>query len=78
MRSTGSPRFAPSGEITRWYGSVEDIHDRKLQEEESLREIQKHTQEDREAVEKGILVAQILQDSISELDSPEEVDDPIP
>jgi PAS domain S-box-containing protein len=77
MRSTGSPRFATSGEITRWYGSVEDIHDRKLQEEESLREIQKHTQEDREAVEKGILVAQTLQDSISELDSPEEVDDPI-
>ena len=31
MRSRGSPRFAPSGEITRWYGSVEDIHDEKQQ-----------------------------------------------
>jgi hypothetical protein len=32
MRSTGSPRYQPSGEISRWYGSVEDIHDRKLME----------------------------------------------
>ncbi len=29
MRSTGEPHYGPSGEITRWYGSVEDIHDRK-------------------------------------------------
>ena len=33
MRSRGSPRFAPSGEITRWYGSVEDIHDHKGKEQ---------------------------------------------
>jgi len=32
MRSTGSPRYKPSGDISRWYGSVEDIHDRKLME----------------------------------------------
>jgi PAS domain S-box-containing protein len=32
MRSTGSPRYASSGEISRWYGSVEDIHDRKQME----------------------------------------------
>jgi hypothetical protein len=32
MRSTGSPRYTSSGEISRWYGSVEDIHDRKLLE----------------------------------------------
>jgi PAS domain S-box-containing protein len=32
MRSTGSPRYNPTGEISRWYGSVEDIHDRKLLE----------------------------------------------
>ncbi len=32
MRSRGSPRFAASGEITRWYGSVEDIQDRKMQQ----------------------------------------------
>jgi PAS domain S-box-containing protein len=36
MRSRGSPRFAPSGEITRWYGSVEDIHDDKPQWQDSL------------------------------------------
>jgi PAS domain S-box-containing protein len=29
MRSRGSPRFGPNGEITRWYGSVEDIHEDK-------------------------------------------------
>jgi PAS domain S-box-containing protein len=29
MRSQGSPRFHPAGEIIRWYGSVEDIDERK-------------------------------------------------
>jgi len=29
MRSRGSPRFGPSGEIVSWYGSVEDIDERK-------------------------------------------------
>jgi PAS domain S-box-containing protein len=29
MRSRGSPRFGPSGDILRWYGSVEDINDQK-------------------------------------------------
>ena len=33
MRSRGSPRHGPSGEILRWYGSVEDIDDRKRLEE---------------------------------------------
>jgi PAS domain S-box-containing protein len=33
MRSRGSPRLGPSGEILRWYGSVEDIDDRKRLEE---------------------------------------------
>jgi PAS domain S-box-containing protein len=33
MRSRGSPRLGPSGEITRWYGSVEDIDERKQLEE---------------------------------------------
>jgi PAS domain S-box-containing protein len=32
VRSRGTPRFAPNGEISRWYGSVEDIHDLKLQQ----------------------------------------------
>jgi PAS domain S-box-containing protein len=36
MRSRGSPRVGPSGQIVRWYGSVEDVHDRK-QLEEALR-----------------------------------------
>jgi PAS domain S-box-containing protein len=29
MRSRGSPRIGSSGDILRWYGSVEDIDDRK-------------------------------------------------
>ena len=29
MRSRGSPRFGPSGDILRWYGSVEDVNDQK-------------------------------------------------
>jgi len=29
LHSRGNPRFKPSGEIIRWYGSVEDIDDRK-------------------------------------------------
>ena len=36
MRSRGSPRVGLSGQIVRWYGSVEDVHDRK-QLEEALR-----------------------------------------
>jgi PAS domain S-box-containing protein len=32
VRSRGSPRFGPSGEIVRWYGSVEDIDARKQAE----------------------------------------------
>ena len=33
MRSRGSPLKSPSGDILRWYGSVEDIDDRKRLEE---------------------------------------------
>jgi PAS domain S-box-containing protein len=29
MRSRGLPRFGRDGEITRWYGSVEDVHDKR-------------------------------------------------
>jgi len=36
MRSRGSPRVGPSGQIVRWYGSLEDIDDRK-QLQEALR-----------------------------------------
>jgi PAS domain S-box-containing protein len=41
MRSRGLPRFGPSGEITRWYGSVEDIHERKLAENERVRQAER-------------------------------------
>jgi PAS domain S-box-containing protein len=68
MRSRGSPRFAASGEITRWYGSVEDIHDRKLQEQESLRESDRQTSEDHQTLARGILVTESLQNSIAESD----------
>jgi len=34
LRSRGSPRVGPSGQIVRWYGSLEDIDDRKLLQEE--------------------------------------------
>jgi PAS domain S-box-containing protein len=37
MRSRGTPRFGAQGEITRWYGSVEDIQEQKSAETE-LRE----------------------------------------
>jgi PAS domain S-box-containing protein len=37
MRSRGSPRYGPAGEILRWYGSVEDI-DVRRQMEEALRQ----------------------------------------
>jgi PAS domain S-box-containing protein len=40
MRARGSPRCGPSGEILRWYGSLEDIHERK-QLEEALRKYRK-------------------------------------
>jgi PAS domain S-box-containing protein len=37
MRSRGSPRIGPAGQIVRWYGSLEDIDDRKLLQEELLK-----------------------------------------
>ncbi len=36
MRSRGSPRFGQAGEILRWYGSVEDIDERKQMEQALL------------------------------------------
>lgn len=32
MRSRALPRRSPEGQIVRWYGSIEDIHDRKMAE----------------------------------------------
>jgi PAS domain S-box-containing protein len=34
MRARGLPRVGPSGEIVRWYGSAEDIQERKQLQEE--------------------------------------------
>ncbi|HEY0308711.1 MAG TPA: PAS domain-containing protein, partial [Acidobacteriaceae bacterium] len=38
MRSCGSPHFGPSGEILRWYGTVEDIDTRKRADDPCLAE----------------------------------------
>jgi PAS domain S-box-containing protein len=32
MRSRALPRRSPEGQVVRWYGSIEDIHDRKMGE----------------------------------------------
>ncbi|MBF9196544.1 bifunctional diguanylate cyclase/phosphodiesterase [Microvirga terrestris] len=34
FRSRAIPRFAENGTVVRWYGTVEDIHDRKLAQEQ--------------------------------------------
>jgi diguanylate cyclase (GGDEF)-like protein/PAS domain S-box-containing protein len=34
FRSRAIPRFAEDGSVIRWYGTVEDIHDRKMAEEQ--------------------------------------------
>jgi PAS domain S-box-containing protein len=75
MRSRGTARFAPNGEITRWYGSVEDINDRKRNETESLSESHQNTLEDQESLAKGIVLAQALQSSVAESVLAEEADD---
>ncbi|MFZ0690513.1 MAG: EAL domain-containing protein [Acidobacteriaceae bacterium] len=38
MRVRGAPRFGSSGEIARWYGTAEDINDRKM-EVQSFRQL---------------------------------------
>jgi PAS domain S-box-containing protein len=63
MRSRGSPRFAPSGEITRWYGSVEDINEHKLQKQKFQRENHNGAGEDDEALAEGVFVSETLQGS---------------
>jgi len=36
LRSRGAPRFGPSGEVLRWTGSVEEIHDLKIKADEAM------------------------------------------
>jgi PAS domain S-box-containing protein len=64
MRSTGSPRYGASGEITRWYGSVEDIHDRK-QTGDSIRESWEYSMGERNLVAEGMRIADELRNSIA-------------
>jgi PAS domain S-box-containing protein len=64
MRSRGSPRYATNGEITRWYGSVEDVNDRKVQDQNAMAESQQHHRDDQAALAKGMLLAETLQNSV--------------
>jgi PAS domain S-box-containing protein len=67
MRSTGSPRYGSSGEISRWYGSVEDIQDRKSVEESGLQSGE-NLIGNISMVAEGIRIADELQHSISKDD----------
>lgn len=64
MRSTGSPRFGASGEITRWYGSVEDIHDRK-QAEDSIRVSWEYSIGEQNMAAESLRIAEELRNSIA-------------
>jgi PAS domain S-box-containing protein len=65
MRSRGTPQFAASGEITRWYGSVEDIHDQEP-EQISPRGSQNDARKDDAALAQGLVVSETLQTLIAE------------
>jgi PAS domain S-box-containing protein len=56
MRSRGSPRFDSTGKVMRWYGSVEDIDQRKRMEEE-LRASEARLQAVFDSVPVGIILA---------------------
>ena len=57
MRSRAAPRRNEAGEIIRWYGSVEDIDDRKKAEEE-LRKSEARLQAVFDAVPVGLVIAE--------------------
>ena len=67
MRSQGSPRHGFLGEITRWYGSVEDIQDRKLMEE-SIGQSWERSIGERNVVFDGVRIADELRQSIANAD----------
>ena len=73
MRSTGSPRYGTSGEISRWYGSVEDIHDRKQMEASILQSWESSIGE-LNMVAEGLRVTEELQAALPDRDlsEPEE------
>jgi PAS domain S-box-containing protein len=60
MRSRGSPHFSPSGEIKRWYGSVEDIHDEKRQQHDLRHAQEAHAHHDHATLATGIVVSETL------------------
>ena len=64
MRSQGSPRHGFLGEITRWYGSVEDIQDRKLLEE-SIGQSWERSIGERNVVFDGVRITDELRQSIA-------------
>jgi PAS domain S-box-containing protein len=58
MRSRGAPRRDSKGEVVRWYGSVEDISERKKMEQ-ALRESEQRLQAVFNAVPAGIIIAEL-------------------
>jgi PAS domain S-box-containing protein len=71
MRSRGSPRFGPSGEIMRWYGSVEDIHDQKLHPKDATDESRDASLDDRETLARGPIGSETLQHSVEDQATPD-------
>jgi len=57
MRSRGLPRLGPNGEIIRWYGSVEDIQEKKSADMEARR-----TEKAMRALLKAVPVAIIIEE----------------
>jgi PAS domain S-box-containing protein len=57
MRARAMPRLTESGEIMRWYGTVEDIDDRK-KAEEALRASEARLQAIFDAVPVGLIIAE--------------------
>jgi PAS domain S-box-containing protein len=57
MRARATPRLTESGEIMRWYGTVEDIDDRK-KAEEALRASEARLQAIFDAVPVGLIIAE--------------------
>jgi PAS domain S-box-containing protein len=62
MRSRGSPRYGSFGEITRWYGSVEDIQEQK-QADESMRDSWERSIGEQNIILEGMRIAKELRDS---------------
>jgi hypothetical protein len=71
MRSRGSPRFGPSGEIMRWYGSVEDIHDQKLHPKDATDESRDASLDDQETLARGPIGSETLQHSVEDQATPD-------